>query len=192
MSGGKKSMVSVEVWRYARYATEPPTFSSTMSSPCKPFLSLPIFPFIIEQWEKKHLSENIHFGKVYIRQVHPSILCYLFLRHFFSTLFWLSCLSLPSASVLDFWLPCSNLGVRSSMYACICVWWGVGECKVEEWLQDDKLLLLRKYITLNRKVIPQLPAPSPIESCLTKARKFSSWKHSVSHSDNPKLSHHLP
>lgn len=130
---------------YARCVNDPPTFSSIMSSSCKPFLYLPVFSFFIEQWEQKHLSENTHFGKVYRRQIHQSILCYLLLRHFFfSILFWLSCLSLPSVSVIDFWLPCANLSVCSSMCVCVCMWWGMGKCKVEEWLQNAKLLFIEE------------------------------------------------
>lgn len=173
-------MVSVGGWEYARCATNPPTFASTKSLPCKPFLALPIFPFIIKQWEPKHLSGNIHFGKVYIRQIHPSILYYLLLRHFFFYLVliilsWLA----NSLSARYLVALCKSWCVYVCVYVCDGVW---GSVKLKSGYRVMNYFLLRRYITLNHRVIPQLPASCPKESCLTKARKFSSWKHSVSHS----------
>lgn len=101
--------------------------------PVSHFYIFLFFSCIIEHENKNICLKNIHFGKVYVRQVHPSIVCYLLPRHFFSTLFWLSLLACCQLQCQIFGCPVQTLVCGP---ACVYQWQCV---KVEEWLQDDKI-----------------------------------------------------
>lgn len=62
LSGGKQVWFLLR-FGYTRCASELPTFPSPVSSPCKPFLSLPIFFLHYWTWEQKYLSEKYIFRK---------------------------------------------------------------------------------------------------------------------------------
>lgn len=171
------STVSIGVWGCVQCATLRPHFPARLC-PCKPLVSLPIFPCVIEQWEQKHLSEKVCFRRVYKRQVHPSTVCYLLPRHFFllcfDYLFW------RAVSV------CARFSVALCKPWCVCVYTCM--CQIEE--KSDYSIInhfsLRNYIMLD----PQMLALTPKASYLTKARKLSSWDHAVVYSCNPKPFHH--